>query len=386
MENSASVVLLDDGELDRVRVILERLSVPFTLCRRPRDSREIPHARDLLISTGRRALELGALPKPEDGGEGPRWLCVHGQDFGELRDELRDLGVHYLVHSAVDQETLRLLISTLLHDRDERRALTRLPLGASATVRVAGATHSAKLLELSAAAAKLRVDAPLEAGDWIEIELPEELCSEALDSLSGHVSRSEREGHPTESPAWSVAVELDPLPPEANTELESILSGSHLGTRVSVLSELPRRAPRERRRTERRAYRRRVAALTAFDADAPQVVLGHDLSVDGIRIAHQPGIALGQRIALGLYGLSGGGALVVEAEVVRDHGARGFGLVFRGVRAEQRRQLAELVGSLAPLESLEGEGPTATRLVVSRVLETRVLDQAEIDAAQRQKA
>jgi ABC-type taurine transport system ATPase subunit len=71
---------------------------------------------------------------------------------------------------------------------------------------------------------------------------------------------------------------------------------------------------------------------------------------------------------------------------VRDHGARGFGLVFRGVRAEQRRQLAELVGTLAPLESLEGDSPTATRLVVSRVLETRVLDQAELDAARRQKA
>lgn len=386
MENSASIVLLDDGELDRVRVILERLGASFTLCRRPRDSREIPRARDLLISTGNRALELGPLPKADDGGPGPRWLCVHGQDFGELRAELRDLGVHYLVHSAVDQETLRLLISTLLHDRDERRVQARLPLGAVATVRVGGATHSAKLLELSAAAARLRVEAPLEAGDWIEIELPEELASEALDALSGHISRSEREGHPTESPTWSVAVDLDPLSPEANAELESILRGSHLGTRVSVLSEAPHRAPRERRRTERRAYRRRVAALTAFDADAPQVVLGHDLSVDGIRIARQPGIAVGQRIALGLYGASGGGALVVEAEVVRDHGARGFGLVFRGVRAEQRRQLAELVGTLAPLESLEGDSPTATRLVVSRVLETRVLDQAELDAARRQKA
>jgi len=383
VENSASIVLLDDGELDRVRVILERLGVPFSLCRRPRDSRAIPRARDLLISTGNRALELGRLPKPEDGGPGPRWLCVHGQDFDELRSELRELGVHYLVHSSVDQETLRLLISTMLHDRNERRALSRLPLGTAAAVKVDGATHSAKLLELSAAAARLRVDAPLEAGDWIEIGLPPELSSVALDALSGHVSRSEREGHPTDSPAWSVAVELDPLAPEANAELESILSGSHLGTRVSVLSEAPQRAPRERRRTERRAYRRRVAALTAFDADAPQAVLGHDLSVDGIRIARQPGIVVGQRIALGLYGAAGGGALVIEAEVVRDHGARGFGLVFRGVRAEQRRQLSELVAGLAPLESLEGDD--ATRLVVSRVLETRVLDQAEVEAARRQK-
>jgi len=376
VEKSAPVVLLDDGELDRVRVILERLGAEFVLCRRPGDSREIPRARDLLISTGRRALELGRLAAADDG-PGPRWLCVHGQDFGELRSELRDLGVHYLVHSAVDQETLRLLVSTLLHDRSERRAHMRLPLGAETRLRVDGATHSAKLLELSSAAARLRVDAALEAGDWIEIELPEELCGEALDSLSGHVSRSERDGM-----GCAVAVELDPLSPEANAELDAILCGSHLGTRVSVLSEAPNKAPRERRRAERRAYRRRVAALTAFDADAPQVVLGHDLSVEGIRVARQAGLAVGQRIALGLYGTSGGGALVVEAEVVRDHGPRGFGLAFQGLRPEQRRQLEELVGSLAPLESLD-DGPTATRLIVSRVLETRILDPEEVEAARK---
>jgi hypothetical protein len=92
---------------------------------------------------------------------------------------------------------------------------------------------------------------------------------------------------------------------------------------------------------------------------------------------------VGQRIALGLYGAAGGQPLVVEAEIVRDHGARGLGLVFRDLGPEQRRQLEGLVGSLAPLESLEGEVPTATRLIVSRVLETRILDAAEVDAARR---
>jgi hypothetical protein len=230
-----------------------------------------------------------------------------------------------------------------------------------------------KLLELSASAARFRVSAPLEAGDWISLELPAELRSDALDALSGHVSRADREPGTKGAVSWSVAVELDPLPPEANEELQAILRGGHPGTRVSQLKEVPKKPSRERRRTERRAYRRRVAALTRSDAEAPQVVLGHDLSADGIRIARQPGIAVGQRIALGLYGASGGAPLVIEAEVVRDHGARGFGLVFQGVRAEQRRELEELVGTLTPLESLGGDSATARGLVVSRVLETRAL-------------
>jgi hypothetical protein len=142
---------------------------------------------------------------------------------------------------------------------------------------------------------------------------------------------------------------------------------------VSVLAEAPPKPVRERRRAERRAYRRRVAALTAADGDAPQVALGHDLSTEGIRIARQPGFVVGQRLALGLYGTSGGSPLVLEAEIVRDHGARGFGLVFRDVKPEQRRQLEALVDTLAPLESLETDGGRARTVVVSRVLETHAL-------------
>jgi hypothetical protein len=371
---SSSVVLLDDGELERVRVILERLGADFELCRKPRSSASIPSARDVLITSGRRALELADDPSAPPRAPGVRWLCVHGQDFGELRARLRLAGVHYLVHSAVDQETLRLLIAMLLHDRDERRRRPRLPLGIEVRVRLGRHLHPAKLVELSRSTARLRLAAELEPGDWVSLELPHELRSPALEAISGHVSRAEAEKDEAKgrSRSYSVAVELDPLAPDAHAEFEAILGGEHPGTRVSALAEpAPRDAPKkERRRTQRRAYRRRVAALTDSEAHAPQVVLGHDLSLDGMRIARQPGLAVGKRIALGLYGTGGGTPLVLEAEVVRDHGARGFGLVFRSLAAEARAKLAELVDGLPPLESLGGDSDTARNLVLT---ETRPL-------------
>ena len=412
VEKSASVVLLDDGELDRVRVILERIGADFALARRPASPREIPAARELLVTTVRRALELGPARPREDVAAPPVWLCVHGHDFGALRSQLRELGVHYLVHSSVDQETLRLLIGMLLHDRGERRTRARLPLGREMRLKLGSTTLAGKLVELSATAARVRVDEAVEAGDWVSLELPRELRGSSLDALSGHVSRAEREGGAGGRASWNVAIELDPLSPEANTELESILRGDHPGTLVSVLREPPARAhgaepaaelapaqesasahepepvpirpSRERRRSERRAYRRRVAALTAFDADAPQVVLGHDLSAEGIRIARQPGMVVGQRLALGLYGAAGRAPLVIEATVVCDHGARGLGIAFQDVKPEQRRLLEELVATLAPLESLVDDAQTV--VVSSRLLETRLLTPEEVEQAERSLA
>jgi hypothetical protein len=365
---SPSVVVLDDGELDRVRVILERLGVEFALCRRPAAAEALPMARDLLITTGRRALAMPELATRTEPGVAPLWICIHGQDFEALRAQLRALGVHYLVHSAVDQESLRLLIEMLLHGRNERRTGVRLPVGCEVTVRVGKQVHFAKLLELSRGGARLRSDVALEAGDWLSIELPVELGGVALDGLSGHVARSEPCASAPGREAWSVAVELDPLSPEAAEELDAILAGANPSTRISALTAPIEAPPRDRRRSPRRAYRRRVAALTASDSEAPRVALGHDLSAEGIRIAQQPGLKKGMSIALGLYGAEGGNPLVLEAEVVADHGPRGLGLQFRRVAEPQRRALETLLATLPPLESLGNDAETARRLVVSQVI------------------
>lgn len=379
MADSPSVVVLDDGELDRVRVILERLGVEFALCRRAANAESLPAARDLLITTGRRALAMPELLARAAAAPAPLWLCIHGQDFEDLRAKLRALGVHYLVHSAVDQESLRLLIEMLLHGRDERRRGTRLPVGCEVTVRAGKNVNFAKLLELSLGGARLRTDVPLEPGDWLSIELPVDLRGSALDALSGHVVRTEARTSPTGQETWLVAVELDPLSSEASRELQAILSGANPSTRISALAnppEVPARAepataaspPRDRRRSERRVYRRRVAALTASDSDAPRVALGHDLSADGIRIARQPGLKKGMSIALGLYGADGGTPLVLEAEVVADHGPRGLGLQFRALGDAQRRALQTLLETLPPLESLGTDAETGRNLVVSQVI------------------
>jgi len=360
-----SVVLLDDGELDRVRVILERLGAEFELCRRAADSTVVPRARDLLVTTGRRALAMPEPPASAQAGALPLWLCVNGQDFAELRVKLRALGVHYLVHNAVDQESLRLLIEMLLHGQHERRTAGRLPVGCEVGVRVGRQVHLGKLLDLSRGGARVRTEVSFAVGDRLEIALPLELSGSALDGLPGRVARVEPSPVKGGRSYWSIAIELDPLSSEAILELDAILSGAHPATRISALAAAK---PRDRRRAERRAYRRRIAALSAADAGTPRVALGHDLSVDGIRIARQPGLKQGTSLMLGLYGADGTAPLMLEAEVVVDHGPRGLGLSFRRVAEEQRRVLEQLVAALPLLESLGDDGDTGRGLVVSRLI------------------
>lgn len=346
-------------------MILERLGADFALCRRVADPTDVPRPRDLLITTGRRAQALSEPAPAVAGAAAPIWLCVHGQDFQELRSRLRELGVHYLVNSAVDQESLRLLIEMLLHDRREQRVVARLPVGVEVTLRHGKQVEFAKLLDLSRTGARLRTKALFSVGDRLEFELPLELCGGGLECLSGRVARVELGGGRAAKMGCSVGVELDPLTAEAAAALGAILCGTHPATRISALAN-PRE--RERRRAERRAYRRRIAALAASDAGTPRVVLGHDLSVSGIRIARQPGLRKGIRIALGLYGADSGAPLTLEAEVVADHGPRGLGLAFRNASESQLRALAKLVAALPLLESLDGETGSGGGVVLSRVM------------------
>jgi hypothetical protein len=314
-------VLLDDGELDRVRVILERLASSsrcVAACGRgPPAARARPAGEH-----GRR----GCLPGGAPGDRVvPLWLCIHGQDFGERASCARSSA--YLVNSAVDQSAATLI--EMLFTDSTSGVSRALPVGC----------------EVSAASIERCSSKPRSVARWPRGcaprarrgrrsrrgELPQELRGAALTKLVGRVVRAEPCPGPGGRSGFSIAVELEPLAAEAARELEAILTGANPATRISALAEA---RMRDRRRAERRAHRRRVAALSAADAGTPRVALGHDLSVDGIRIARQPGLTKGVRVAIGLYGAEGA-PLTLEAEVVADHGPRGSASCWR-VTAEQR--------------------------------------------------
>ncbi len=377
-----SVLLLDDGELDRVQTILQELDADYLRLKGREIGRSVTAPLDLLVTSGRRALS--EMPRVQPGGQaepGFTWVCLHNQDFLPLRQRLRELGVHFLVQAALDQESLRVLMTQLLYRGAERRAALRLPLGGEVSFRVDSADHRARLAELSRTGCRIQTTLPLAVGAALRVVLPAALSGgEELELPCRVLRRAETPGR-AGATLCSAVLGFEALAPEAAAQLEALTTGRQIGTRLTPLAELPRRAARsaappgfaaqpaveapahsesaepevaliaERRSEARVWYPGRVQAFAGDGA--PRLCLGRDLSPDGIFVEGRTGLGEGARVTLALYGSDRRGEpILVDARVVRDDGGLGVGLRFESVTPDQRFHLEKLAGQLPPVRSL----------------------------------
>ncbi len=383
MRSAPSVLLLDDGELGRVRSALVRLGADFVHLHDRKIGPRAVKPRDLLVTNLRHALDLPSFESAEGGAADPTWVCMHDRDFHPLRKRMRDLGAHFLVHSGVDAESLRLLFGQLLHRGAERRGTLRLPLACEVTYRAGGESRKAVLADLSIDSCRIVSAQYVPPETSVTLELPPELFGGSRVELPGRSVRCTPYEPRSRAPGFSVVVAFERLEPEASAHLEDLVDGHRLGTPVAPL-ELPLEfvdesereilledEAEDRRRHPRREYQRRVVALAHNDEQPENVVLGHDLSLEGVRIERRPGHEVGSRTTLALYGRSREEPVVVEAKIVCDHGEGGLGLEFVSLTPEQKQQLEKLIAHLPPLESLQDDRPEGEGLVVSRLMPSK---------------
>ena len=387
MSTPPSVLLLDDGELDRFAAALRRLGVDFVHLRGRQIGPVVECPTDVLVASLQRTVDLPELDPPAESSEYPIRICVHQQDFLPLRERLRKLGTHFLIHSQVDSETLRLLLLQLLHQGAEQRGAQRLPFGSEVTYRAEGEVHPALLSELSVDSCRLVTSSPLRLDTPVQLQLPRELLRQGGASLTGIAVRCTPCELSQDVSGYNVVLEFANVAREIRAALEEALAGRRLGTRVTPLTPVPdaladaaekpeqeedEELPEivlERRRDHRRLYSRRIAAMTRGGADALDIVLGRDLSVSGIRIAQHPELQVGSRLALAIFGSDAGiEPVVVEAEVANDVGEQGLGLRFVAVTADKRSRLEAILGEIPALEALDCESTQPDRLFLSKVL------------------
>jgi hypothetical protein len=411
MSSAPSVLLLDDGELDHVHRMLKRLGADYVRLQNRQIRRAVEKPRDLLISSCERTLEMPELESSEDTPLEPVWVCVHGQDFLPLRERLRGLGVHFLVHAALDQESLRLFLLQLLYRGPNQRKQLRLPLGDRIECGVVDAElEVGKLVDLTSGMGRIISPSAAEPGATMRIVLPEALGGKEKLQLEGPVLRSAECESRAGEPAFSILVRFDGLEGEARAQVDRLVGGEQIGTRVTPLAERPLRTPEaptpepsaeiplrkpeaatpepsaevqepptqkeaapatSLQRHPRWEYRRRVDVLDFDDLDASQTALGRDLSLGGVRIAGHSELEVGSQVTLALYSGPREEPVVLEATVLRDDGEGGVALVFNSVSDRQMREIQRICSTLQPLESLREGGEEPERVVVAQVTRAR---------------
>ncbi|CAM9425705.1 unnamed protein product [Discosporangium mesarthrocarpum] len=405
------ILLVDDGELDEVAQVLDEQGVSYTRLRGGQIPDEVPPPRDLLIVTPRR-VERVRRGSPVDAAPGrPLRIIAVAEDSPAMRRRLRRGGLHLLIRLPADAEIWRLLIARALYKGSERREDPRVAVGSP--VDLPRSDHQTVLVDLSNRGCRLQTTSSLTVGDPVEFTIPgnDQVWTDGEPlSLRGTVRRLVREPGDDRS---MLAVLFDADMPEADrTRLTTLINHWASGPRslcgavVSGAPAIPSTQlpslpdltlddetdppilanaevevelgagsgsrpptpddPRDRRSHPRGHY---ASGIVAEGADGPFVLIGRDLSAGGMRIERHPDLHVGDRFTIALHGPTSADPIVVEAEVVRDDGVSGFGLVFDTLEGGTGDALEKMVACLPDVESLEDGEMAGLGAILSEIVE-----------------
>jgi hypothetical protein len=363
-----SVLIVDDGELGDVRAVLQELGVDFAHLRGAAVPPRVDPPRQLFVATARRAAVAEPWPKRDAGG--PQKLGVVAEDSNALRESLRRMGFDFLVRPPVHREALRLLVLRALYTGEERRREARVLVGAEVVCRSGLRRQNATLIELSMRGARLLTARAFGLGSRLTFRLPPELGGEPPAWLRAKVLRVEEAGAP--APEHVVALAFESLKPTQQRALEAALARCAAGPLAvdseagnAALGAATQPAGPERRQKRRAAFSGEVVTL---HDEARRVLLGRDISPDGMRVGAQPDLAPGSRLQLAIYAAAGEPPIAVRARVVRNDGPAGVALRFEDLAQDAVRRIEQLVARLPSVEPLQEGECAALGSVVSRVL------------------
>ena len=295
--DEARVRIVDDGELSDVRAALSSLGVRFDEgvegCQG-----EVP----LLVTSAAQARNLRS---PGASGLPHHLHLVVSDADGQA---LEGVPCDFLLRRPVTKEVLRLLTERACYAGPERRRMTRVAMGAPVTLHVDGGSHEAILAQLSIGGCGLVSSRSYEAESPITVELPKELTRPRRLQITGHVL-SARATTTSDGHTYDVSVVFDTLRLSDRVTLRAVMAGQPIDFR-------PQGEPRPSAiSAPRRGARRRPIGGRLGVA---RVVIGRDLSAEGMRIELDPSLEAGIVLDLALYGSGGGDAVLLRGTTERD--------------------------------------------------------------------
>jgi hypothetical protein len=384
MEMRPTVLRVDDGELDHIQSVLEKLGAEVDRLAPDGDGASIRTDYDLVLTNAGRApcVPFEVLAQGVDGR--PVWIAVHDDSGASVREQMRGLGVHYLVHPELHPEVLRLLFLHALYEGPEKRAMPRTPVGSEITIRARHGSWTATLLDLALDGCCLLSPRAVDVGCSVSVVWPTTSGGDEPDRiLRGRAIRSERDDSGEGDSGYRIAVSFGGIDSLARAHLESIFTGTSEDAAITTLAARTRdlrdtgpgrrsASPEilledvERRGGSRVPFGRRVTALIG---EASHVMIGRDLSIDGMRVEATHGLHVGSEIRLAIYAAKGQQPVFVYAQVARDDGDGGVGLRFKELDPLMRRRLEQIVRGAPSIQVLSREDDDTERIVVSKAFE-----------------
>ena len=346
------VLLIDDGELDVVRELLEELGVEHGQLAASKARRPVPLPHELLVSTASAALELQCRRTPSATAPRSVWIAFMSADSPEERSALQASGFDFIVRPPVHPAALRLLLRRALYGGEENRLVKRVAIGEPITCRVGLRRQRAVLAELSPRGCRLLCERELPFGARVRLRIPRHATGGRTLRLAGTVLRNTPgPGGGGQAGETAVALRFLPLSSKRRESLQQLLRNRIDGPAVlrSPVAPPVEPAGASAVRPARATYDGAVAALCE---DGTHVLLGRDLSPGGIRVEPNAVLAVGDDIQLAIHGSSREEPFLVDARVVRDDGERGMALQFESLDPEARVRLESLIESLPAIESL----------------------------------
>ena len=366
-----AILLIDDGELQLVRELLDGLGVEYAEESAAKCDGPPPRPSSLLVTTSRTALSRGLARGPGRGPPRPVWIAFLAGNTKTQRSPLERAGFDFLVREPVHPAALSLLLLHALFQGEDKRSAPRLAFGYG--VRIGGRLlkRQATLTDLSPRGCRLLTRHPLAVNARVRLVIPSEaaggkslrLCGEVVRSAPGH---SEGGG----SGETSLGIRFESVSGERRKRLYSILRERARGPAV-LADPVARRGAGSRkdaRHHPRVEFSQEMSAVASSNA---HVVLGRDLSQTGMRIEAHDQISVGDDLFMAIQSSGGADSFFVEGRVVRNDGGSGLGLKFEWVEPGATQKLAELVSGLPLIENLSREG-AAGGTVIAQWLSTLV--------------
>lgn len=380
MSSASPVQLIDDGELESVRLLLEELGADFARLSSQEAAGTTPPSR-LLVTTAHIAhalrLERAVTPAPNRA----TWIAFVAGDSKTQRNMLQKAGFDFLIREPVHPAALRVLLQRALFQGSDARRAPRVAFGARVRYRTGLWRRSATLVDLSPRGCRLLLSSALKEKIAIRVQIPRELAGGKPLELAGHTVRvtpADREGGIAAE--LSVGVRFAAMNERTKTRLRAVLAERVIGpaslgaapvtsaeSRASDAKAASSRAapPRRSKRLNARAKYRKQ--LTALEGDDAYMILCLDLSIGGMRIEPVEGLAMGSKLNLAIQLNSPQEPVMVEATVVRDHGENGLALRFDWLSPESQRCIERLLGTLPAIEPLQDQARRQGTILATRL-------------------